>query len=37
MRQIARDAQDENPDAKRAFDIYIYAIKKYIGSYVAIL
>src|SRR4249919_2640892 len=35
MRDIGKAAQEGNPDAKFALEIYAYRIKKYIGSYAA--
>ncbi|HIW34546.1 MAG TPA: acetate kinase [Candidatus Paenibacillus intestinavium] len=34
MREIT-DAMDDNEEAKLAFDMYVYRVKKYIGSYAA--
>jgi acetate kinase len=37
MRDILKALQDGNERAKLAYDIFIYRIKKYIGSYAAVL
>ncbi len=37
MRDIGKAAQDGNPDAELALEMYAYRIKKYIGSYTAVL
>ena len=37
MREIHRLAQDGDPDARLAIDMYVYRLRKYIGSYMAAL
>lgn len=37
MRDITKAVHEGNPEAKLAYDMYAYRIKKYIGSYAAIL
>lgn len=37
MRDVKKAIADGNPDAKIAYELYAYRIKKYIGSYVAVL
>ena len=37
MRDIGKAAQEGNKDAELALEIYAYRIKKYIGSYAAVL
>jgi acetate kinase len=37
MREIVRLADEDNPRARLAMDIYCYRIKKYIGAYSAVL
>jgi len=37
MRDILKAMSEENKRAKLAYDIFVYRIKKYIGSYAAVL
>jgi acetate kinase len=37
MREIEDGYKEGDPDATRAFDVYCYRLKKYIGAYMAIL
>ncbi|MGO9376017.1 MAG: acetate/propionate family kinase, partial [Syntrophobacteraceae bacterium] len=37
MREIGKLADEDNPSAKLAIDMYCYRVKKYIGSYFAVL
>jgi acetate kinase len=37
MRDIGRAVNDDNEEARLALNIYAYRVKKYIGSYVAVL
>ena len=37
LRKISEDAENGNPEAKIALEIYAYRIKKYIGAYMAVI